>query len=332
MTSPSWSPRFLNPTPRSVACTGRRRQQDQPPQRWTKLWLEALEDRLAPANMMVTNNHDCGPGSLRQAILDSGWGGTISFAGILAGQTIMLTANSGPLTIGRNLTISGLGADQLTVSGGGVTGVFSSSADAAEIDGLTITGGSTSAGAGLNVLGGRVTLLCDDIESNSASSSGGGVRVDAGSLIATNSTIANNSARFGAGLELVDSSAIITNCTIANNHSSGNSAASGMAVSSSLLTHYVHVESSTLTGNTVGAASQAADMSMKSSDNQFLSPIELHNPIVNGSASNPVGTPNAQTDGATAVITSLGHNISSDATGNLTNVGDLPGRDPFLGT
>src|SRR5262249_30725409 len=33
--------------------------------------LELLEDRLAPATLMVTNNNDSGAGSLRQAIYDS---------------------------------------------------------------------------------------------------------------------------------------------------------------------------------------------------------------------------------------------------------------------
>ena len=39
--------------------------------RFARPRLEALEDRMVPASFMVTNNLDVGPGSLRQAILDS---------------------------------------------------------------------------------------------------------------------------------------------------------------------------------------------------------------------------------------------------------------------
>src|SRR5262249_51528323 len=49
-------------------------------------------------------------------------------------------------------------------------------------------------------------------------------------------------------------------------------------------------------------------------------------------ATNPAGTPNAITLGVNATITSLGHNISSDGTGNLVATGDLANTSPFLGT
>jgi hypothetical protein len=60
----------------------------------------------------VTNTNDSGPGSLRQAILvDASPGDTINFAPSVT--TVNLT--SGELVIDRNLTITGPGANRLTV-------------------------------------------------------------------------------------------------------------------------------------------------------------------------------------------------------------------------
>jgi hypothetical protein len=67
------------------------------------------------ANITVTTIADGGPGSLRQALVDAGSGGTITFAPALSGGTISLT--SGQLVIRKNLSIYGPGADQLAVGG-----------------------------------------------------------------------------------------------------------------------------------------------------------------------------------------------------------------------
>src|SRR3954447_17304204 len=64
------------------------------------------------ATITVTNTNDSGPGSLRQAIIDSNAGDTITFAVPLP-ATINLTA--GELLITHGLTINGPGAGDLTV-------------------------------------------------------------------------------------------------------------------------------------------------------------------------------------------------------------------------
>ena len=180
--------------------------------------LEPLEDRLAPANLVVINNSDAGAGSLRGQIAAANPGDTISFAASLDDQTITLTATNGPLAIAKNLTILGLGADQLTISGGNATGVFSITAGVVTISGLKITGGSALFGGGIAVTGGTANLTDLDIESNTTSGFGGGVRVDHAALNVTSSTVANNNAaNYGAGIEADDSQVTITNSTIANN-------------------------------------------------------------------------------------------------------------------
>src|SRR5262249_48192798 len=80
-----------------------------------RLRLEALEDRWLPSTLTVLNNLDSGGGSLRGEIAIAASGDTIVFDKSLAGQTIKLT--SGELVITKSLTIDGLGADKLTISG-----------------------------------------------------------------------------------------------------------------------------------------------------------------------------------------------------------------------
>ena len=80
-------------------------------------------------------------GTLRKLIRISDVGDTILFS--VAGGTITLTNQEGELPIGRNLTIIGPGANQLTVSGNNAHRVFNILADATvNISGLTISGGT----------------------------------------------------------------------------------------------------------------------------------------------------------------------------------------------
>ena len=65
-----------------------------------------------PGGYAVCNTNDRGPGSLRQAILDASPGDTINFAPSVT--TVTLT--SGELVINKNLTITGPGANRLTIT------------------------------------------------------------------------------------------------------------------------------------------------------------------------------------------------------------------------
>ena len=89
--------------------------------------LQALETRDVPSTLVVTNIGDAGvsgDGSLRGEIAAAQSGDTILFNSQLQGQTITLDGGKGPVHLSTDLTICGLGADKITVSGGNATSVF----------------------------------------------------------------------------------------------------------------------------------------------------------------------------------------------------------------
>src|SRR5262245_565297 len=111
--------------------------------------LEQLEGRLVLSAFHVTTLADGGPGSLRAAVAranahpgadtidsDSGLTGTIALTG-------------GELDLTDDLTITGPGADKLTVSGSNLSRVFQVEAgETVSISGLTIAGGNAGTGNG----------------------------------------------------------------------------------------------------------------------------------------------------------------------------------------
>jgi hypothetical protein len=127
---------------------------------------------MVPAAVLtVMNTSDtgaAGDGSLRGAIAASGVGDTIVFAPGLAGQTIMLM--TGELVINHDLTINGLGADLLAVSGNNASRVFNITAGTVSISGLTIEDGQTTntQGGGAIFNAGTLTLTGDAVINSKA--------------------------------------------------------------------------------------------------------------------------------------------------------------------
>jgi hypothetical protein len=188
--------------------SGARRQQPR-----CRPFLELLEDRLAPANLVVTNTNDSGVGSLRFAVDAANFTPAVSdiitFA-LPAGQkTIGLLANDtnnpfafGPtaLVITGQITIEGDPTQPgVTISGLNVHRVFAVASGATlTLDYVTVTGGVAQGGAGGDVL------------SNNGGGSGGGgaglggaIFVNGGTLIVQNSTLVGNAAIGGRGGDLL---------------------------------------------------------------------------------------------------------------------------------
>ena len=102
-----------------------------------------IGDACESATGTITNTNDSGAGSLRQALVDAHDGDTIDFDSSLNGQTITLT--SGQLIVDKSVTITGPGADQLSVNGNATSRVlYIAPGKTVIIADLTITNGHAS--------------------------------------------------------------------------------------------------------------------------------------------------------------------------------------------
>ncbi len=160
----------------------------------------ATVDTLVDTN---DGNFSAGHLSLRNAIIGAIAGETINFASNLASGTITLTL--GELAINKSLTIQGLGANRLTVSGNHQSRDFNIGVGAnVTITGLNISNGSS----GYNNFGGGIysqgilTLTNDILSGNKSDLGGGGIFNNMGSVTLTNSTLSGNSGGNGEGLRM----------------------------------------------------------------------------------------------------------------------------------
>ena len=205
-----------------------------------KMFLSGLGFLLASivitfgATQSVTTSNDGGAGSLRAAIAHAAPGDTITFA-LPTPSTITLT--TGKLLIDKKLTITGPGADLLTVarSSAGGTPAFpvfhtGTGSFAVTISGLTISNGNydgitgSGRGGGLdNETSGTVTVFECNFMNNQATYDGGGVfNHGPGAINLSDCIVMGNTtlAGFGGGLaadSLFGGSASLLRCTISSN-------------------------------------------------------------------------------------------------------------------
>jgi Right handed beta helix region len=204
----------------------------------------AVVIHLEAATITVNNTNDSGPGSLRQALTVAHDGDRITFA---VSGTITLT--SGGLGVFKNVTISGPGADQLSIDGNQspTQPVFSVLA-IATISGLTIRNGAD----GIDNFGGTLTVRNCVISGNSRYGIYNYTQ-EFGVVTATilSTTVSGNSYRgvftqpdfFSGGATVT-----ITDCTISGNFSA--SGGGGIFGTATFLT----VSNSTISGNSTGGS------------------------------------------------------------------------------
>jgi hypothetical protein len=264
--------------------------------------LEALDDRLVPSTLTVTNNLDSGAGSLRAEIAAASPGDTVNFAPGLSHQTIKLTG--GELVINKSLTIQGPGADQLAISGGNTSRVFEVDAPNANVflSGLTITQGNghgahaSGEGGGIaNLNSSTLTVSGCTLSNNRASDYGGGIYNSGATLNIINSTISGNSVNNsssgggeGGGVYSVIGHSSITDCTLT--HNTAGFEGGGIWIVSTTMT----ISGCTLTGNTAridgGAIHNSASASLLTvTDSVFSANSPTKQPPISGQWTNGGG-------------------------------------------
>src|SRR5262249_12738960 len=236
----SWLHRLLKRKSRPVSRTGGK-------EVWRNRFLpglEALGERIVPSTFHVTTLADGGGGSLRAAVaratahpgadtivFDSGVTGTIALTG-------------GELDVTGDLTITGPGADKLTVSGSNLSRVFQVEAgEEVSLSGLTIAGGSAGTGNGGGIDNFGALNVNDSVFSGNAAANGGGLDNERGATATVSgSTFTGNSANAGGGID-ADGTVTVSGSTF-----TGNSATLGGGLNTEF-GGSATVSGSTFTGN-----------------------------------------------------------------------------------
>jgi len=224
--------------------------------------------------------------------------------------------NSGTV-IFADSTVVGNTATTTTPRGGG--GIRNTLFGKVYLDNTDVLSNTTlsSDGAGL-ANGGQMSLLDSTVAGNASGNSGGGILNDGTAVTATlyitNTTVSGNTALSNGGglLNNRTSEATITNSTF-----SGNSAPNGGgAIRNHAISSTVTLLNSTLYGNSSNSNDGGGLRNMGTA--------YVKNTIIAGSPSG---------NNCAGVLTSQGHNLSSDAScaGSLTATGDRNSIDPVVG-
>jgi hypothetical protein len=193
-----------------------------------RLGCETLEVRQLLSSFTVNEfNVDSATtsGSLRWALTQATTtpgNNTVTFDPTVFNVPRTITLTAGELSLSDTntsggVTVTGPGANLLTVSGNDASRVFDINGAPAALSGLTITGGSATSGGGLYNSSSDLSLTNVTISGNSAM--GGGGLFNTGTASLTNVTISGNSAVAAGGL-FSDGPSTLTNVTVSGNSAS----------------------------------------------------------------------------------------------------------------
>jgi hypothetical protein len=284
---------------------------------------------VSAATFTVTNENNSGPGSLRQAVLDSNTAAgsdTIVFdSSFNTPKTITLASgiNINPAT-GDSLTITGPGANLLTVSGNNAVQIFFISAgDTASISGMKLTLGRNNNGGAAIDNRGNLTVANAVFASNVTTNSGGAI-VTQGILTVSNSAFSANSSSTGGAIAITETGmATISNSTFSDhtvNYGGAISNDGAFSVSGCTFTNNT-VTSGSATGLGGGAIySNSGTRATSVANSTFTSNAETGNSGGGGgirnrsgamTISNSIFTSNTSVDGGGAVANSGSLSVTS---------------------
>lgn len=308
------------------------------------LWASAAH----ATTFVVSNVNDAGAGSLRAAITSANGAQGSNAITIDATGAINLATPLPPLHF--TLTIMGPGAKQLTIRGDGTAPVFTIDG-AVQLSGMSITGGANAGNGGGIALTAGSLLLRDSVIAGNTAALGSGIHA-AGPLTILGSTISGND---GTGAVHCSDDANIAETTIADNQGtaivfattgktlsinrstiSGNTETNGIG-GLQFQGGTADIRNTTFSGNT---GSQGGDFWIFSGVALSLTSVTAVGSSLPGllfDAGSTIMVRNTVFAGTGArcspgtIVTSQGHNLSSDATCNLTAVTDKVGMAPVLG-
>ncbi len=297
--------------------------------------IGAVESReIFSGPLVVSTDTDVSDGnftaanlSLREAVEianERPGGDTITFDASLNNGTITLSSELG---LTENTTVTGPGADLLTISGGDTNRIFNlASPDFAfyEIHDVTLADGFTTQGGGaIRINDADDVLVLERVVVRDSDANGGGALWTRSSAIGIReSAFINNHANFSGSAILADGNndIWILNSTFSGNRSDSGSGAIHQQTGASQ-NGTVRLVNLTIADSTGAAVSNFA---FDGGNSQF----EVSNTILANNSSPNVSNSSAGT--GVANVQSLGSNLSDDASGAFTAAGDQTSTNPLL--
>ena len=176
--------------------------------------------QIFASTITVTSKNDSGAGTLREAIFNANSGDIIEFSSSLTNDSIVLS--SGLLLISnKNLTIKGLGADQLTISGNASQSIFEIALGyKLQLEDLTLRNGKASpsaSGGAIRNYGNLIIIRCFFID-NKATQDGGAICNFGDASIYESTFSFNKSDSNGGAIFNSEGTLQIINSTISHNY------------------------------------------------------------------------------------------------------------------
>ena len=307
--------------------------------RWTRVLAATLlalaTVQARAATFTVTNTTDTVAGSLRAAVnLANAAGGadTIVFDSGVFNTPRTITLASGPITISSPITITGPGADLLTLVGTSTTRLFNVNGGAAlTLSGVTLSGGNapSNSGGGAIASSGNLTLTGCAVR-NCTAQFGGGIYVSDGYLSMTGCEISGNSAtQYAGGIQVLSNASstgvVLTNCTFKGNSAPDSETTGGLDLfpNTANTAIFASVVNCTFAENNADGALCGGAICCNSGAG--FAQVTLRNNLFAANSNPQIRLRNF------GQVASAGNNLSSDASGNLTQPTDKINTDPRLG-